>query len=71
MLALGTPGSYGILQTQPQALVQYLDFGMPLQEAIEAPRARLWDGRDVQVEGRIPPARHRRARSAATASRRS
>ena len=30
VLALGTPGSYGILQTQPQALVQYLDFGLPL-----------------------------------------
>ena len=41
MLALGTPGSYGILQTQVQAMVQHLDFGLPLQEAIEAPRARL------------------------------
>ena len=53
MLVLGTPGSYGILQTQPQAFVQYLDFGLPLQEAIEAPRARLWDGRPVEAEGRI------------------
>ena len=56
VLALGTPGSYGILQTQAQALVQYLDFGLPLQEAIEAPRARLWDGRLIQVEGRVPAA---------------
>jgi gamma-glutamyltranspeptidase/glutathione hydrolase len=56
VLALGTPGSYGILQTQAQALVQRLDFGLPLQAAIEAPRARLWDGRQVQVEGRIPAA---------------
>jgi gamma-glutamyltranspeptidase/glutathione hydrolase len=54
VLALGTPGSYGILQTQAQALVQYLDFDLPLQDAIEAPRARLWDGRFVQVEGRVP-----------------
>ncbi|HMK80453.1 MAG TPA: gamma-glutamyltransferase [Xanthobacteraceae bacterium] len=53
VLALGTPGSYGILQTQAQAMVQYLDFGLALQDAIEAPRARLWDGRFVQVEGRI------------------
>jgi gamma-glutamyltranspeptidase/glutathione hydrolase len=53
VLALGTPGSYGIMQTQAQALVQYLDFGLPLQEAIEAPRARLWDGRRIQVESRI------------------
>ena len=56
VLALGTPGSYGILQTQVQALVQHLDFALPLQEAIEAPRARLWDGRLIQVEGRIPAA---------------
>ncbi len=56
VLALGTPGSYGILQTQVQALVQYLDFGLPLQEAIEAPRARLWDGRKVEIESRFDPA---------------
>ncbi len=52
-LALGTPGSYGILQTQVQALVQHLDFGLPLQDAIEAPRARLMDGRAVHPESRI------------------
>jgi gamma-glutamyltranspeptidase/glutathione hydrolase len=55
VLALGTPGSYGILQTQAQAYVQYFDFGLALQDAIEAPRARLWDGQFVQVEGRIAP----------------
>ncbi|HEY0418606.1 MAG TPA: gamma-glutamyltransferase, partial [Acetobacteraceae bacterium] len=53
VLALGTPGSYGICQTQPQAMVQYMDYGLPLQDAIEAPRARLLDGREVQAEGRI------------------
>jgi gamma-glutamyltranspeptidase / glutathione hydrolase len=56
VLALGTPGSYGILQTQAQAMVQYLDFGLPLQDAIEAPRARIWDGRLVEPEARIAPA---------------
>jgi gamma-glutamyltranspeptidase/glutathione hydrolase len=56
VLALGTPGSYGILQTQAQAYVQHVDFGLPLQDAIEAPRARLWDGTFVQVEGRVPAA---------------
>lgn len=56
VLALGTPGSYGIMQTQVQAMVQYLDFGLPLQQAIEAPRARLWDGKSVEIEGRIPAA---------------
>lgn len=54
VLALGTPGSYGICQTQTQALVQHIDFGLELQDAIEAPRARLWDGRAVQIESRIP-----------------
>jgi gamma-glutamyltranspeptidase/glutathione hydrolase len=58
VLALGTPGSYGILQTQPQAMVQYLDFGLPLQQAIEAPRARLTDGRSVLLESRVEPKVH-------------
>ena len=56
VLALGTPGSYGICQTQPQALIQHVDFGLGMQDAIEEPRARLWDGRHVQVESRIPAA---------------
>ena len=33
-----------------------VDFGLPLQDAIEAPRARLWDGRQVEPETRIPAA---------------
>jgi gamma-glutamyltranspeptidase / glutathione hydrolase len=55
VLALGTPGSYGIPQTQAQALVQHIEFGLPLQQAIEAPRSRLWDGRVIQAENRIAP----------------
>ena len=53
VLALGTPGSYGIMQTQVQAMVHYLDFGLNLRQAIEAPRARLFDGRHVVLESRI------------------
>jgi gamma-glutamyltranspeptidase/glutathione hydrolase len=56
VLALGTPGSYGIMQTQVQALVQHVDFGLAPQEAIEAPRARLWDGRVVLAESRFDAA---------------
>ena len=56
VLALGTPGSYGICQTQVQALVHRVDFKLGLQDAIEAPRARLWDGRRVQTETRIAAA---------------
>lgn len=54
VLVLGTPGSYGIPQTQVQALVQHVDFGLGIQDAIEEPRARLWDGRKVNVESRVP-----------------
>uniref|UniRef100_UPI0019541D07 gamma-glutamyltransferase n=1 Tax=Stenotrophomonas maltophilia TaxID=40324 RepID=UPI0019541D07 len=43
------------LQTQAQAFVHHVDFGLPLQEAIEAPRARLWDGRFIQTENRVAP----------------
>jgi len=53
VLLLGTPGSYGICQTQAQALVQHVDFGLSPQDAIEAPRARLMDGRSVLAEGRF------------------
>lgn len=53
VLALGTPGSYGILQTQPQALVQYVDFRRDLQASVEEPRTRLFDGRLVNPESRI------------------
>ena len=56
VLALGTPGSYGILQTQPQAYVHHVDLGLDLQAAIEAPRGRLWDGRRVELESRVPAA---------------
>ena len=55
ILALGTPGSYGIKQTQTQTLVQHVDFGLAIQDAIEAPRARLWDGRKVLAESRFDP----------------
>ncbi len=54
VLAFGTPGGDGISQIQPQALVQHVDFGLSLQEAIAAPRARLWDGRRVIAESRFP-----------------
>ena len=54
ILALGTPGSYGILQTQVQAMVGHLDFGLDIQAAIEMPRARLWDGKQVYLERRVP-----------------
>ncbi len=52
-LSIGTPGSYGILQTTPQMLLHILDFGMSIQEAIEAPRFRYYEGQRVQMEDRF------------------
>jgi len=52
-LSVGTPGSYGILQTQPQMLLNALEFGMNIQEAIEASRVRVYRDRVVDAEGRV------------------
>jgi gamma-glutamyltranspeptidase/glutathione hydrolase len=53
--SIGTPGSYGILQTTPQMLLNLLVFGMNVQEAIEAPRVRVYRDRLVDAEARIAP----------------
>jgi gamma-glutamyltranspeptidase / glutathione hydrolase len=52
-VSLGTPGSYGILQTTAQMLLNVLEFGMNVQEAIEAPRVRVYRDRLVDIESRI------------------
>jgi gamma-glutamyltranspeptidase/glutathione hydrolase len=54
-LALGTPGSYGICQTQAQVMVQHLVYDRPLQTAVAAPRGRLMDGQAVKAESRFAP----------------
>jgi len=54
-LGIGTPGSYGILQTTLQMVLNTLDFGMHIQAAIEAPRVRAFEGTRVDVEGRLAP----------------
>jgi gamma-glutamyltranspeptidase/glutathione hydrolase len=52
--ALGTPGSYGIPQTTTQMLLNLVVFEMDIQEAIEAPRVRVYTDRTVDAESRIP-----------------
>ena len=52
-LSIGTPGSYGILQTTAQMLLNVLEFDMNVQEAIEAPRVRVYRDRLVDAETRI------------------
>lgn len=60
---IGTPGSYGILVTTVQVLVNLIDFGLNLQDAIGAPRFRWIDdvadplpARALRVESRMPEA---------------
>jgi gamma-glutamyltranspeptidase/glutathione hydrolase len=54
VLSIGTPGSYGIVQTTAQMISNRLDFGLNVQEAIEAPRVRVYRDRLVDAEARIP-----------------
>src|SRR5476649_803750 len=53
--ALGLPGGRKIFPSVLQALINLIDHGMSLQEAVEAPR--IWtEGPVVEVEHGIPPA---------------
>jgi gamma-glutamyltranspeptidase/glutathione hydrolase len=64
VLALGTPGRDGIWQRLPQVLVNLLDFGMDVQQAVASPRMIYGGyqetGTEVppvfEVEDRIPEA---------------
>nr|MBI1230030.1 gamma-glutamyltransferase [Cytophagales bacterium] len=42
-LIVGSPGSFGILQSVPQVAMNHIDFGMNIQDAISAPRFRWKD----------------------------
>ena len=53
--ALGLPGGVRIFTSVLQALVNLIDHGMSLQEAVEAPR--VWtQGQDLEVEMAVPDA---------------
>lgn len=53
--ALGTPGGVRIFPAVVQALVNLIDHGMTLQEAVEAPR--VWtQGQELEVETAVPQA---------------
>jgi len=52
-LGIGTPGGVRIFGSVMQAILNVVDHGMTLQEAVEAPR--LWtQGQDVEVEQVVP-----------------
>ena len=53
VMALGTPGGVRIFPSVAQAIVNVIDHGMTLQEAVEAPR--VWtQGQFLEVEEAIP-----------------
>jgi gamma-glutamyltranspeptidase/glutathione hydrolase len=53
VVALGLPGGVRIFASVLQALVNLLDHGMSLQEAVEAPR--VWtQGQELEVEPAVP-----------------
>lgn len=52
-MMVGTPGSFGIMQTTPQMMMNLMDHGYSIQAAIEAPRFRTGTGMELPVEGRI------------------
>jgi gamma-glutamyltranspeptidase/glutathione hydrolase len=51
--SVATPGSYGILHTTVQMLLNIIEFGADCQAAIEAPRFRLWEETRMQIETRV------------------
>ena len=70
-LALGAAGSAWIVPSVVEVIQGVVDGGLDVQAAVEAPRLRLDEGGDVQIEDRFPrragrradPARPRRRRA--------
>ena len=52
--SIGTPGSWGIMQTTPQIISNIIDRGLDIQSAIERPRIKSIIGKEVQSEDRFP-----------------
>jgi len=53
-MVIGTPGSFGILETTPTMISNIIDHGFSIQAAIEAPRFRTYEGTTVEIEARVP-----------------
>lgn len=52
-MAVGTPGSFGIMQTTPQMIMNLIDHGYSIQAAIEAPRFKALRGTHMVIESRV------------------
>ena len=53
--SMATPGSYGILQTTVQMLLNVVEFDHDVQLAIEAPRFRIYEDTRMQIETSVDP----------------
>jgi len=51
--SMATPGSYGILHTTVQMLLNVIEFGADPQSAIEAARFRVFEETRMQIENRV------------------
>jgi gamma-glutamyltranspeptidase/glutathione hydrolase len=58
-VALGTPGGHTIGQTVPQMVMNLIDFGMNVQEAIAAPRVSFVEPNSLRMEWLIPEKVHK------------
>jgi gamma-glutamyltranspeptidase/glutathione hydrolase len=57
-IAIGTPGGHTIPQTTPQMLMNVIDFGMDIQQAIAAPRVSFVSGHLAVEAGILPSVRN-------------
>ncbi len=51
--SMATPGSYGILQTTVQMILNVVEFAADPQAAIEAPRFRVYEETRMEIEDRV------------------
>ncbi|WP_394747153.1 gamma-glutamyltransferase [Spongiimicrobium salis] len=52
--ALGTPGGHTITQNVPQIIFNLIDFGMPMQQAIDAPKLVFAEPNRILVDTHMP-----------------
>lgn len=55
-IAAGSPGGHTIVQTVPQIIMNMVDFGMDVQQAIAAPRLSFIEPDITAVDGHMPAA---------------
>lgn len=54
-MTLGAPGGTAIISTVTQAITNVIDYGMGIQEAVDAPRIQCYGGGEIAYEDRFEP----------------